>query len=277
METLKPVLKNLILNSSGGKNFKMNIAKEYLQIIVLEFIYSSPKYGKMFFYGGSCLAQCFGLDRLSEDLDFVDSEKSINVEEFAKDIEDYFAKNTDLVLNTSTQKFRIYLKFPILHDLGIGEANRSETDNLILKIEVFSGFDFCKKYNTEIRPIFKFNKSILVKTFDLPTLMSTKIRAILNRKWEKKDKSGKVLIKVKGRDYFDLMWYLEKGVIPNLECIEGIESMEELKNKLLAVISDIDSQSIKLDLEAFINNENLVGNISLNLKDILRRSIEERL
>lgn len=278
METLRPILKSLLSNfSSDNKAFRMNIVKEYLQIVVLGFIYSDPKYSKMFFYGGSCLAQCFGLDRLSEDLDFVDNDKDIDIEKLAIDLENYFVKNTDLEARASVQKFRVYLKFPILHGLGISENNLSETDILILKVEVFSGFNFCKKYNTEIRPIFKFNKSILIKTFDLSTLMSTKIRAILNRKWEKKDKLGNALIKVKGRDYFDLLWYLEKGIIPNLECIEDVRDVEDLKNKLLTIISNIDSQSIKLDLEAFIDNENFVGNISANLKEILMRSIKEKL
>jgi predicted nucleotidyltransferase component of viral defense system len=278
MEALKPILKSLVSDSSlGSKAFKMNIAKEYLQIIILDFIYSNPKYSKMFFYGGSCLAHCFGLNRLSEDLDFVDSDKEIKIDELARDLEEYFRKNTDMEAKASIQKFRIYLKFPILHELGIGEETRAETDILMLKAEIFSDFNFCKKYDIQIRPIFKFNKSVLVKTFDLPTLMSTKIRAVLNRKWEKKDKSGDILIKVKGRDYFDLLWYLEKGIIPNLNCIEGIKNIDDLKSGLLEIVSKIDSQSIKLDLEAFIDNENFVSNISANIKNILTRSIEENL
>ncbi|KKR75173.1 MAG: hypothetical protein UU18_C0012G0014 [Parcubacteria group bacterium GW2011_GWB2_40_8] len=97
------------------------------------------------------------------------------------------------------------MKFPILNELGLGSG--SESDILILKLEIFNDFIFCKKYQTQIKPLFKFNRSILVKTFDLPTLMSTKIRALLYRKWEKKNKDGEVIISVKGRDYFDLMWY----------------------------------------------------------------------
>ena len=278
MEELKPILKNLVSSSSSGNTaFRMNIAKEYLQIIVLEYIYSNPKYSQLFFYGGSCLAQCFNLNRLSEDLDFVDADKKVNINELAKDIEDYFKNNTDLELKATAQKFRIYLKFPILHELNLGGNSSMETNILILKVEIFSDFNFCDKYDVEIRPIFKFNKSVLIKTFDLPTLMSTKIRAILNRKWEKKDKAGNILIKVKGRDYFDLLWYLEKDVLPNLNCIENIKSNEELKNKLLAIIPEIDSQSIKLDLEAFIDNDKLVNNIGDNLKEILIRSIKEKL
>ncbi|OGZ28016.1 MAG: hypothetical protein A2562_01380 [Candidatus Nealsonbacteria bacterium RIFOXYD1_FULL_39_11] len=169
------------------------------------------------------------------------------------------------------QKFRIYLKFPVLYELNL--AKRPESDLLILKVEIFKEFDFCKSYKTEAIPVFKYGKSILIRTFDLPTLMATKIRAILNRKWEKTDKVGKTLAKVKGRDYFDLMWYLEKGVVPNLKCIENIKNKEDLKEKLMTVVGKIDSRSIKFDLESLISDKDFVNNISKNLKDILKRSL----
>ena len=156
--------------------------------MVLDFIYSHPVYSQLLFYGGSALAHCFGLQRLSEDLDFIDETKNISIPKLAKDLEDYFSKRTDLEVATTVQKFRIYLKFPILRDLGI--STREETDVLFLKVEVFSEFDFCEQYTTDIRPIFKYNRSILIKTLDLATLMATKIRAILFRKWEKTDKQG---------------------------------------------------------------------------------------
>lgn len=276
METAKVFLKNLVDNSGSVSDvFKRNILKEYLQILVLDFIYSHPKYSELCFYGGSSLKHCFGLPRLSEDLDFVDLKNSINLDLLARDLEKYFKKNTDLNVVVLTQKFRIYLKFPILNELKLAKID--ESDLLFLKVEIFSGFDFCKKYKIELAPLFKFNKSILVKTFDLPTLMSTKIRAILYRKWEKTDKSGNVLIKVKGRDYFDLMWYLEKGIKPNIKCIENIKSNEELKEKLLAIIEKVDAKSIELDLESLIADQNFVKNLSKNIKDILIREIKNKL
>lgn len=280
MEYIKSILEN-ILSESGISNsaFKRNLIKEYLQIFILEFIYAHPKYNQLFFYGGSCLAHCFGLPRLSEDLDFVDKEKKVDIKELAIDLEKYFKENIDIGENVEAkaQKFRVYLKFPILHELGVTSGRKEDTNLLFLKVEVFSDFNFCKKYKTEIRPIFKFNRSILIKTFDLPTLMATKIGAILERKWEKTDKSGKTLIKVKGRDYFDLMWYLEKGIEPNLDCIKNIKDREDLRNKLLLIVSKIDSSSIKLDLEAFISNEVFIKNTSSNLKDILVREIKEKI
>jgi len=51
--------------------FRRNVVKEYLQILVLSFLYSEAQYQQLIFYGGSCLRHCFGLPRLSEDLDFI--------------------------------------------------------------------------------------------------------------------------------------------------------------------------------------------------------------
>lgn len=275
MENTKLFLKNLSDKSKGSNVLKRNILKEYLQILVLDFIYSNPQYSELFFYGGSCLKHCFSLPRISEDLDFVDAKGDINIASLARDLEDYFKKNTDLNLTATVQKFRIYLKFPILRGLRL--AKTSESDLLFLKVEIFGNLDFCKSYKSEIVPLFKFNKSILAKTFDLPTLMSTKIRAILYRKWEKTGKKGKIIIKVKGRDYFDLMWYLEKGVKPNIKCIENIKSIEELKEKLLKIIEKIDAKSIQLDLEPLVEDSNFVKNLSKNIKSILIRGAKEKL
>lgn len=270
MEQTKSHLKEL-LDKTSAKNslYKRNLLKEYLQLLVLDFIYSHPKYSGLIFYGGSCLAQCYGLPRLSEDLDFVDLKKKVELADLAADLKNYFSRKTDLPARTVTQKFRVYLKFPILNELGAAPAGGS--NYLFLKIEVFSKFDFCAKFKTEIIPLFKFNRTVLVKTFDLPTLMATKIGAVLNRRWSKNDKQGNGLVKVKGRDYFDLMWYLKKGVEPNWRCL-GLKK-EELKNELLKSIERLDKRSIELDLEALIDDADLVKNLGGSLRDILERQI----
>ena len=276
METIKIFLRNLVM-TSGSKNnlFKRTLLKEYLQVIVLDYLYSHPQYSGLIFYGGSCLAHCFGLNRLSEDLDFVDIEKKTDISRLAKDIESYFKKNTDLDVTAAVQKFRVYLKFPILRELNL--SGPAESDLLFLKVEVFKEFDFCSRHETQIIPLMKFNRTMLIKTFDLPTLMATKIRAIFHRKWEKTDKTGKILIRVKGRDYFDLMWYLGKGVSPNLGCLEGIKTKKELKEKLLPMIENMDPRSVQLDLEQFIEEEQFLGNLGKNIKEILLREVKDKL
>ena len=271
----KAILKNIIAENFDKPVFyKRNLLKEYLQVLILDFIYSSPKYGGLIFYGGTCLAHCFGLRRLSEDIDFVDDKKEIGIGGLASDIKKFFDKKTDLDVSVKTQKFRIYIKIPILKELNLSEGG--ESDFLNLKVEVFSDFDFCEKYKTQIKPFFKFNKSILIKTFDLPTLMSTKLRAVLFRKWERKNKKGNIVVSAKGRDYFDLMWYFEQGVEPNMNCLE-VKTKEDLKNKLLSTINALDEDSVILDLENFIADKNFVVNLSKNIKNILRESINKKL
>ena len=260
-------IKNYLKDYWGkSENFKRNLVKEYLQILILSFLYSKAKYRNLIFYGGSCLRFCFGLDRLSEDLDFVDLKKKINFEELKKNLIIFFEKETDLKPEIKVQKFRVYLKFPVLEELGLAKNNQSNL--LFLKIEIFKGFNFCSSFKIQIIPVFKFGKSVLIRTFNLPTLMATKLRAILFRKWTKTDKKGKVLIKVKGRDYYDLMWYIQKGIKPNLKCLE-MKTEKELKEKLLKIIKEVDAKSIKLDLEALIEDKNFIRDLSKNFKNIL--------
>ncbi|MEO0106766.1 MAG: nucleotidyl transferase AbiEii/AbiGii toxin family protein, partial [candidate division WOR-3 bacterium] len=237
------------------------------------FIYSHNEYNNLIFYGGSSLRHCYGLPRLSEDLDFVDIGKKINLGKLSSDLISFFAKKHNLMATFKIQKFRCVLKFPILHLLNL--AKTSESNFLFLKIEVYTTFDFCKRYRIEIKPIFKFGESILVKSFDLPTLMATKIRAILYRKWERTNKTGKILAAVKGRDYYDLMWYLEQGVEPNIDCIEGIRDKSELYPKLMEIVSTIDKASIRYDLEGLIENYAFAKTFSENAKEIISSLIKK--
>ena len=268
------LIKNLLEETKEASAlFRRTLVKDYLQLKVLSFIYSQPKYQDLVFYGGSCLKHCFNLPRLSEDLDFVTLKGKINLKILADDIEKFFEKKVGTKINTKIQKFRIYLKFPILDRLDL--AKKGESDLLILKIEIFRDFNFCKDYKIEIIPLFERGESVLVRTFDLSTLMATKIRAILHRKWEKTDKKGKTLAKVKGRDYYDLMWYLGKNVKPNLKCIEGVLSKKELKKKLLEAVKKVDAKSIEFDLESLIKEKELVKDLGKNIREILINQLKK--
>lgn len=269
---------NLITNlleehASAPVSFKRNLIKEFLQILALSFIYTHDEYSKLIFYGGSCLRHCWGLPRLSEDIDFVDSTKKISIEKFTKELGGYFRKETGIEPSTKCQKFRAYFKFPVLKKFNL--AGASESDLLYLKVEIFQKFDYCKNFKTEFKPVFKYNLSVLMNTFDLPTLMATKIRALIHRKWEKTSKSGKTIATVKGRDYFDLMWFFEKGVQPNYDCLT--EYGNDLKKMLMDLINKIDASSIIIDLENFIEDKKFVAALGPNISSVLKGQIEAKL
>jgi predicted nucleotidyltransferase component of viral defense system len=261
-------IKELLADNSGLSGvFQRNLVKEYLQTLALAFVYSRKEYSNLIFYGGSALKHCHGLPRLSEDLDFVDAQGEVSLTALAADLKSYFPARHGLKVETKIQKFRVLLKFPILFELGL--AARPESDLLFLKLELYTDISFCREYKTEIMPLFEHGESVLVKTFDLPTLMATKIRAVLNRKWEKIGKKGEKLAVVKGRDYFDLMWYLQKGVEPNLACFENISGKKELYARLVSAVEKIDAASIKYDLDALIADRGYVDKLAANLKHIL--------
>lgn len=273
MKTNIQILKNLLQNNpSQNKLFLRNLVKEYFQIFILDFIYSHPTYAQLIFYGGSCLRHCYQLPRLSEDLDFVDLQGKVKLKSLAQDLQSYLTQAIGYPITIKQQKFRISIKIPLLKELNL--SSESESDLIFLKVEIFSQFNFCHKYQIEMIPLFKFNQSILIRTFDLPTLMSTKIRAVLYRKWKKINKTGQTIVKIKGRDFFDLVWYLQKGIKPNLDCLENIKNIKELKEKLLISIQKIDSQSVKLDLEPLISDHHFTTALSSHIKDILIREIQ---
>ncbi len=201
----KEILKKIVEDNYDKPDFYVrNLLKEYLQILILSYIYSKKPYKELFFYGGTCLSHCYNLPRLSEDLGFVDVKKEVKIKDISKDIASFLEKKENLPLKLKVHGFHIYFKFPILKDLGLVK-NKAESDYLFVKVEIFSDFNFCESFQEEFKTIFKYYHSVLVKTFDLPTLMATKVRAVLYRRWEKTGKDGEALATVKGRDFFDLM------------------------------------------------------------------------
>jgi len=273
MLNIKPELKKILKESFGGHhNYQRNLLRQHLQLVILDYLYSHPKYQILIFYGGSCLAQCYNLPRLSEDLDFIDKTKKMKLSVLAEELQNYFDTKTDLSVKVKVQKFRLYLKFAILHELKL--ATPSESDLLFLKIEIFPNLQFKTKQDEQIISIYKQNKVILIRTLNLQTLMASKIGAILNRQWVKTDKTGKTIINTKGRDYFDLQWYLQKNIHPNLKWLPEINNIQELKKMLLKKINKLDEKDIQLDLEGFISDKKLVKNLSINLKKMLINGID---
>ena len=210
-----------------------NFLKEYLQYLVLSLLYNQKKMKNLVFKGGSCLRICFDLPRVSEDLDF-----DYEGKEFSKnilgDLNDYLKneikKKYYSPVETKIQSTtRIYLKFPVLYNLGL--ANQSESDKLYVKIETSNKLNPFADFI--LTPVSKFGYNFIVKSYDLPSLMTGKINALLYRIWFKGKESE---IDIKGRDFYDLFWFFQKGIEPNwkmLKKMTGIKDKKELNNLLM--------------------------------------------
>lgn len=251
-----------------------NYLREFLQLAVLEKIYSHPQWQKLIFTGGSCLRICYNLPRLSEDLDFdyLPTEiKKFSFTVLEKYLKETFKKDYGFsFLETKIQgNYRLYLKFPILQRLGM--VRPSESDKLFVKIEITK--TIAGTFQTELTPVSKQNFSFLVRHYNLSSLMSGKIAAVLERLWFKGEKSE---IDIKGRDFYDLWWYLEQKVVPNwkrLEKITGIKTPQQLIPRLEERIEKVVTpQKLIYDLGALLENQEFAQNFAKNYKKFIKRS-----
>ncbi|MDH7476228.1 MAG: nucleotidyl transferase AbiEii/AbiGii toxin family protein [Microgenomates group bacterium] len=249
-----------------------NYLKEYIQYLVLNILYNDKKYKELVFKGGSCLRVCYGLPRLSEDLDF-DYEEKIYGKNLLIDLESFLKKEIETKyfskLETKIQSnIRLYLKFPILKNLGI--ADKNESDKLYVKIESTLGLE--PYSNFDLIPISKYGFNFIVKTYDLPTLMAGKINAVLYRIWFKGKENE---IDIKGRDFFDLFWFLQKGTKPNYKMLKkrtGIKNEEELKKVLKERIKKVNTpKKLAYDLNNFIENQEYVKTFSKNYLQLIEK------
>lgn len=268
-----------IVEDSKNKNLPnlliRNQLKEYLHYFVLNFIYNS-KYKEMIFYGGSALRILYGLPRMSEDIDF-EADKNLDFAELQKDLKEYFKSDLQLRDNFSVVKTkninRIFLKLPIMYEIGL--SNHAD-ETLNVKIEAKPETEeYFKNLKTEITPKAEYGMSFLVKHYDLPTLFASKLIAVLDRP-EKGFLSGKKedRISFKGRDFYDLIWYMEKEIIPDKNMLElrgNKDSVDKIFDKIEDFISKNNiEKGLKRDLSSLFESQEFVENFSKNFINIFR-------
>ncbi len=261
MENIILEMKKIVEESKGETSFIniRNKLKEYLHYFVLDFIYNS-EFKDMIFYGDSCLRIVYDLPRMSIDLDF-EADEGMDFNKLKKSLEKYFSANLKL-----KDKFyirgekrgknvnRIFLNFPLMNEIGL-PAQKDET--LKIRIDIMS---VSKKYLGKLTPILtlksKYGRSFVVKHYDLPTLFASKLAAILDRS-PKGFVVGKEEEKVdfKGRDFYDLIWYMEEKILPN-------EKMLKLKG-VKGSIGDVFDE-----VALFISKRRLKGGLKKDLEPL---------
>ena len=241
-------LKEIIrINGSVPPIVLRSLLKEHLQNYVLDFIYESLKHKDLIFYGGTCLKKIYGLDRMSEDLDF-ETDLTYDSGDLAKELEGYFFKKqkfSDVKIKHQNVNSvnRIRLKFPILHKLGL---SNNENENLHIKVEINLTENL--KYPVEVSPLSISKFTIFVKHYDLNTLMAGEMVACIDRSFAKGNAN------IKGRDYYDLMWYMQKEIKPNVDRIRVYKkdwTVKKVFEELDKKVEKINSKDLLIDLEPF--------------------------
>jgi len=253
----------------------LNLIREYLQVLILKAIYQSRYGSGLSFIGGTCLRICYNLKRYSEDLDFA-LDKKIKNYSFSElnEIIVSFLKNTDFDVDVNVREDKVVQKSfirvsRVLHTFGLSPL---KDQKLHVKLEVDT--NPVKIGNKEIRTFFvtKFNEMfpILMHTDD--TLFAGKICAVLNRAY------------TKGRDFYDLLWYLNQKKNINISylnknCRQGgidlhfsdsVGAMRAVEKK----VNSVSVSDILKDLDRFLEDPE-EGKVLKNYPAVFKQALEE--
>jgi len=240
---------------------KYNYLREYLQVLILSILDEAGYFRNIAFIGGTALRLIYKIHRYSEDLDFslVNRDKydfDLLVDKLVKELQ---LRNFDIHIKKKKVKSAVdsvFIRFGrVLFETGLSPL---KDEKLAIKFEIDSNppLGFNLEYSSFSEPMV-FNLS----HFDKPSLMAGKLHEILQRKYEK------------GRDYYDLWWYLLGGVEPNLELLNNSLEQTTAKNPgldvntwkamLLERLRKTDFSKVHNDVEAFLMFKTELKNLTL--------------
>ena len=246
---------------------KTNRAREFLQVLALKSLSDQDAFSNIAFIGGTALRIVFGLRRFSEDLDFsVVSAEGYDFGALCGRLEKVFRLNgLNAVLDKDRDKTvnSAFLTFPGLpHALGLSGHKR---EKLSIKLEIDTDPPAGWKMQTTV-----LNKTYLfsVAHYDLPSMFAGKLHASFYRRY------------TKGRDIYDLFWYLGRKVRPNFEMLNNAVAQSQgkapgvnsgnFKEFMLERAANIDLGAAKKDVERFLEDK---SELRLFSKDTLAAAI----
>ncbi len=246
------LIKNILLEIQS-REAKIHKTREFLQLLLLKILYDSGYFKNLAFCDGTALRVLYNSKRFSEDLDFsLINKERYNFAGLVDKVVYQLEKNgfsTDVKKRKEKTVQSAMIKFKhILFVLGLSNL---KSEKLFIRFEVDSNPP--KGWNTEISLV---NKDFVftVTHFDIPSLFATKLHACFYRKY------------TKGRDFYDLLWYLGKRALPNFELLNNaIEQTEHkkiniqkgnFKGFLQERLANIDFATVRKDVERFIEDKN---------------------
>ena len=249
------------INQQKNNEEKVNLLREFLQVLILKIIRDKNAFLNIAFVGGTCLRMVYDLKRYSEDLDFsLISKKNYNflnlLEKLKKELELHNIQ-TELKYKTGIVD-NCFVKFN--NALQFFGLSKHRDEKLSVKLEIDTNPP--KGAKTEEKLInnqFIFN----LITYDLPSLMAGKLHAVLCRKY------------AKGRDYYDLLWYLTKKISPNITLLNNAIIQTEKDNwniteknwreNILKKLKGLNYKKIQNDVAPFLETKEEASMIQIKM------------
>ncbi len=258
---LRRKLDDLASYGSVDVDRQRNFLKEELHYHVLNFIYHHPKYSGWIMYGGSALRICHELNRMSVDLDFeiIDDCTTEFLGKLKTEIAKHFTKMygfPDEALKINITHGRgLLLRFVIGDALAIGHPSKQV--HVKIDLEHF----VAKNTVTERIPVNHDQVSFVITTYNRSALMASKIAAIFLRG---KRGIGKSIYEEKGRDIYDLLWYMNEHIRPDLNYLAAkgvdIPDLRKLFDKLTLQMNKVNDANLRQDLLPLFLDQTLIQN-----------------
>ena len=190
-------------------------------------------------------------------------------------MEQYFIsslKYPEIKIAIKQQGKQILLKFPILRKLAMAGPNDSEM--LYVKIDISSVTGTSYKAIKTAKSAFGYN--FVVLHYDPSSLFAGKISAVLERNLLTGIDNKQT---VKGRDFYDLLWYLKSESKLNFDLLKERVNKPDLTLEQLKVLVDAKVNSacttykndFKNDLLPFISNHNFIADYVDNYLEEYKR------
>lgn len=273
---LKRKLEDIASYSNLDAETRRNALKEELQFYILNFIYHHPEYSKWIMYGGSALRIIHGLDRMSVDLDFEVSHSITEkfLEELKKEIEEYFTNtygtSSDFLTTKITTGRGLLLKFHVGKELSFGHPSNQ------VHVKIDLNYFSAPKTVYERRPINRDQLSFVIVTYNMAALMASKLAAIFLRGTRG---IGTATYEEKGRDIYDLLWYMTKKVVPDFDYLtaKGIDAKDPraLFDKLTLQMNKVSDANLKQDLSPLFVNQSFIENWLKNWRESYLRLLDD--
>ncbi len=201
-----------------------NVLREDLQRVILLALSRERFFVSNIFYGGTALRLLYGLRRSSEDLDFACLEdcESFSWEPFLSSVRKYAeaygfsVSDVELRSGQSTPKMlvRVMLRESLSNRRRYYSHGQDLIDAVHARKQVMVRLEIDLDDPCRPEPVTEQVLSpapFLVSTFQKPDLFAGKMHAVLFRSWR---------FRVKGRDWFDMLWYLGQEIPLRIECLE---------------------------------------------------------
>lgn len=273
---LRRKLNDFAQHDRVGAETLRNALKEELQFYVLNFIYHHPEYNKWVMYGGSALRIIHGLYRMSVDLDFEVSEMVTKgfLDELKKEIEDHFSRTYSTHPSFMTVKIvagrGLLLKFNAGAALNLGHLSNQ------IHVKVDLNHFSAPKAVTERHPVNQDQLSFVIVTYNMSTLMASKVAAIFLRGTRG---VGKAFYEEKGRDIYDLIWYMNNKIVPELDYLmaKNVKEAKDLRtlfDKLTIKMNAVSDANLKQDLLPLFVNRIYIENWLTNWRESYLRLLD---